>query len=46
MYSESVVNSSYVYHVIEISKEVLTALKMMLTFLSRATSPASFILFG
>ena len=45
MYSESVLNSSYVYDVIETSKEVLAGLNMMLTFLSRATSPPSFTFF-
>ena len=45
MYSESVLNSSYVYDEIETSKEVLAGLKMMLTFLSRATSPPSFTYF-
>ena len=34
MYSESVLNSSHVYDVIETSKEVLAGLKMMLTFFS------------
>ena len=42
--SESVLNSSYVYSVIETSKEVL-AVDLMLTFLSRATSPPSFTFF-
>ena len=46
MYSESVLNSSYVYDVIETSKEVLTGLKMTFIFLSRATSPLSFTFFG
>ena len=46
MYSESVLNSSYVDDVIETSKEVLAGLKMMLTFLSRATCPSSFTFFG
>ena len=46
MYSESVSNSSYVYDVIETSKEELAGLKMMLTFLSRATCPSSFAFFG
>ena len=41
MYSESILNSSYVYDVIETSKEVLAGLLMMLTFLSRAASPPS-----
>ena len=45
MYSESVLNS-YVDDIIEISKEVLAGLKMMLTFLSRATCPSSFAFFG
>ena len=45
MYSESVLNSSYVDDVIETSKEVLAGLKMMLTFLSRATCPSSFTFF-
>ena len=45
MYSESVLNSSHVYDVIEISKEVLEGLKMMLTFFSPVTSPASFTFF-
>ena len=35
-------NSFYVYDVIETSKEILAGLKMMLTFLSRTTSPPSF----
>ena len=39
MYSESVLKSSYVYDVIDTSKEVLAGLKMVLTFLSRATTP-------
>ena len=39
MYPELVLNSSYVYDEIETSKEVLAGLKMMLTFVSRATSP-------
>ena len=46
MYSESVSNSSYVYDVIETSKEELAGLKMMLTFLSRATCPSSFTFSG
>ena len=45
MHSESVLNSSYVDDVIETSKEVLAGLKMMLTFLSRATCPSSFTFF-
>ena len=45
MYSESVLNSSYVDDVIETSKEVLAGLKMMLTFLSPATCPSSFTFF-
>ena len=39
MHAEIVLNSSYVYDEIETSKEVLASLKMMLTFLSRATNP-------
>ena len=46
MYSESVSKSSYVYDVIERSKEVLAGLKKMLTFLSQATCPSSFTFFG
>ena len=46
MYSESVSNSSYVYDVIETSKEVLAGLKIMLTFLSRSACPSSFTFFG
>ena len=36
MYSESVLNSSYVYDEIKTSKEVLAGLKMMLTSLPQA----------
>ena len=46
MYSESVLGSSYVYDAIETKKEVLAGFKMMLTFLSRATSPPRFYFFG
>ena len=45
MYSESVLNSSYVYNIIKTSKEVLAGLKIKLTFLPRATSLPSFIFF-
>ena len=41
MFSESVLNSSYVYDEIETSEEVLAGFKMMLPFLSRATSSPS-----
>ena len=44
MYSESVLNSSYVYDEIGTSEEVLAGFKMMLTFLSRATSSPSLFL--
>ena len=40
MYSESAL------YTIETGKEVLAGSKMMLTFLSRATSPLSFTFFG
>ena len=46
MYSESVLNSSYVYDEIETSEEVLAGFQMMLTFLSRATSSPSLTFFG
>ena len=46
MYSESLLDSTYVDDVIETSKEVLSGLKMMLTFLSRATCPSSYTFFG
>ena len=45
MYSESVLNSSYVYVEVETSKEILAGLKEMLTFLSRAVCPSRFIYF-
>ena len=38
MYSESVLNSSYLHNEIE-TRKVLACLKMMLTFLSQATRP-------
>lgn len=46
LYSESVLNFSYVYDVIETTKEVLAGLKFMLTFLSRATNTPSFTFFS
>ena len=46
MYSELVLNSSYVYVEVETSKEILAGLKEMLTFLSRAVRPHRFIFFG
>ena len=46
MHSEPVLNSSYVYNVIETSKEVLAGLKMRLNFLCPAASPLSFTFFG
>ena len=46
MFSESVLNSSYVYDEIETSEEVLAGFKMMLPFLSRATSSPSLTFFG
>ena len=46
MFSESVLNSSYVYDEIETSEEVLAGFKMMLPFLSRATSSPSLPFFG
>ena len=45
MYSESVLNSSYVYVEVETSKEILAGLKEMLTFLSRAVRPPRFVYF-
>ena len=46
MYSESVLNSSYVYDEIETSKVVLVGLKMMLTFLSLALCLLNFTFLG
>ena len=44
--TESVLNYFYVYDVIETSKGVSARLKMMLSLLSRATSPSQFYFYG
>ena len=45
LYSQSVLNSYYVYDESETSKELLASLEMMLTFLSRARSTPGFTFF-
>ena len=45
LYSQSVLNSCYVYNESETSKELLASLEMMLTFLSRTRSTPGFTFF-
>ena len=46
MYFKSVLNFDYVYDETETNQFVLTSLKVILTFLSRATSPFGFTFLG